>query len=127
MARLSDFELGWLVGILEGEGYFGYECTQRVQVKMTDEDSVVRAAALFERITEQTCLVLYEDKSKYNVNWQDAWKVVITGDRARIVMRYVVKYMGYRRRQRIWQCLNKHKEEKQTFNLVELLNVKKGA
>ena len=46
---LNDFELGWLTGIVEGEGSFGftgpYE-TPCIRVGMTDKDIIERAARL---------------------------------------------------------------------------------
>ena len=35
MIKLSDFELGWLVGILEGEGYFGHIKSKTYEWKST--------------------------------------------------------------------------------------------
>jgi len=35
MSILSGYELGWLVGILEGEGHFGIYTSQVIEVNMT--------------------------------------------------------------------------------------------
>ncbi len=48
---LSEFELGWVAGLLEGEGSFsvkrskrknGFSCTPAIQLTSTDEDVAVR-------------------------------------------------------------------------------------
>ena len=107
MARISDFELGWLCGILEGEGTFGFNSgTQRIGLQMTDEDAVYRVASLFERITEGLAEVHSVNRTQPNPNHKDMFGLMICGERARVVMRLVVNHMSYRRRQRIWQSLN---------------------
>ena len=124
--NLSQFELGWLVGILEGEGYFAYQGssgTHRVCVNMTDEDTINQLAALYERILG--CGVKVWHKEHPNPNNQDYYMVEIYGERARIIMRLVVRHMSFRRRQRIWQSLNNYKPEK--INLVKLLDIRNAS
>lgn len=46
-AALSEYDLGWLVGLIEGEGSFtSWKTEPRVLLKMTDRDTVERFAAL---------------------------------------------------------------------------------
>jgi len=53
---LSQFDLAWLVGILEGEGSFRFtNRTQRVTVNMTDEDIIYKIADIFQKITGNVC------------------------------------------------------------------------
>jgi hypothetical protein len=124
VADLTVFELAWLVGILEGEGTFRYNSTQYIALKMTDEDIVSRAAKIFEIITGKSFVVKRMDM-RHVKNAQDAFWVQLSGDAARLVMRTIVSHMGCRRRKRIWQCLNEHKEEK--IDLVSLLKIKELA
>ena len=127
---LTDYELGWLVGILEGEGYLGLlrsnvGQTQRVSVKMCDEDIVNRVAILFEQVTGKQFDVrvrYHKDRPKWNTQWE----VYASGENARIIMRYVVKYMGYRRRKKIYQSLNGHIAVKKKLDLKELMSVVQG-
>ena len=106
--QLSDPELFWLVGILEGEGYFGYEkWSQRIQVKMTDLDTIQKVTDVFEKATGRRAAI-HESPNK-TVNENLPYVVAIHGEDARIVMRLVVPHMGFRRRKRIWQALNGHK------------------
>lgn len=118
MTKLSDFELGWLVGILEGEGHFGIYTSQVVEVNMTDEDTIYKVASLYERIFSTTVKVMTIQKTK----GKDVYCVRIYGERARTIMQLVVAHMSYRRRQTIWQCLNGFKAPK--IDLLEVLGIK---
>lgn len=104
---LDQFELGWLIGILEGEGYFGYERgTCRVIVGMSDEDTINRVALLFEKILGVDVNVIEEAQRQGRLDHAAMYRLNLTGQRARKIMRLVVRHMSFRRRQRIWQCLN---------------------
>ncbi len=102
MSILSNFELGWLVGILEGEGHFGIYTSQVIEVNMTDEDIIYKVASIYERVLGTAVNVIGIQKSR----GKDVYCVRIYGERARIIMRLVVSHMSYRRRQTIWRCLN---------------------
>lgn len=111
MSAISDYDLGWLVGILEGEGHFGIlrnptGQTQRVAVKMCDEDVVIRVANLFEQITGNVFNVRMLSGDKKHPDWSVQWEVYAGGENARMIMRLVVKRMGIRRRKKIHQSLN---------------------
>src|SRR5882757_4653060 len=108
MSVLSDFELGWLVGVLEGEGHFGLYTSQVIEVNMTDEDTIYKVASIYERILNMTINVTAIQKPQ----GKDVYCARIYGERARIIMRLVVSHMSYRRRQTIWRCLNKYKAPK---------------
>ncbi len=121
MSNLSDFELGWLVGILEGEGHFGFYTSQVVEVNMTDEDTLYKIASIYERILGVPITVLSIPKK----SGQEVFSVRVYGERARTIMHLVVTHMSYRRRQKIWQCLNSFRPEK--VNVVDLMKtLKKG-
>jgi len=120
---LSDYELGWLIGILEGEGHFGIYTSQVIEVNMTDEDTIYKVASVYERILGASVNVLEIQKSQ----GKDVYCVRVYGERARIIMRLVVTHMSYRRRRIIWQCLNGFKAPKTNSpakaNLMELLGL----
>ena len=123
MNVLSGFELGYLVGLLEGEGSFGYYSgTQRIYLAMIDEDSVNRVAGLCERIIGRDVHV-YE-RPPYGASKQIAYEFHINGHGARMIMRLIVRHMSYRRRQRIWQNLNGFQPAK--INVIDLLQIKQG-
>ena len=114
---LSDYELGWLVGILEGEGSFALQNrTQNVTVEMCDEDTINRVAVLFERLTGTPIEI--REVAPAKSHWSYSYKVVVYGENARTIMLYVVRHMMFRRRKRIWQSLNRYKPKKIKLNLV---------
>lgn len=117
-SQLSDFELGWLAGILEGEGTFRYfHKSQKVAVGMSDEDTVYKVAAFFERLTG--IVVEVKDVKPVKAHHSLMHYVTINGEAARIVMRTVVKHMSHRRRQKIWQCLNAFDIENKRIKIPE--------
>jgi hypothetical protein len=120
MSALSDFELGWLVGILEGEGHFGLYTSHVVEVNMTDEDTICRIASMYERILGVSVDTMWIPRKR----GQEVYSVRIYGERARTIMRLVVMHMSYRRRQKIWQCLNGYRSQRQNVvNILEVLNI----
>lgn len=127
MNELTVFELAWLVGILEGEGSFGFHGGYaRVSLKMTDEDVVKKAGKIFEKILGKKVNVLYEDRTETSDRHrQGCFIIVASGKNARLIMQTVVSHMGYRRRARIWQCLNGFQERK--VDLMTILGVPKSS
>lgn len=123
---ITYFELGWLVGLLEGEGSFRFYSprekggTQGIHINMTDFDTMETAAKLMQKITGKTVIIKDYRKPK-NVNHQQSYVIELSGDSARKLMRAIVSHMHFRRRKRIWQCLNGFKEKKIELNLAELL------
>lgn len=106
--RVTDFELGWLVALLEGEGCFSYERSQRIQMVSTDEDVIVTYTSIIQKITGKEINIRYtprgRDKPQYNSS--------IHGTNARVVMHLIVEHMHSRRRAKIWQVLNGFKDTK---------------
>lgn len=103
---IKQTELFWLIGILEGEGNFNYIRTQSIYVAMTDSDVIYKVADLFTRIGNRACFVFEREMGG---NRKTQYCARIHGPEARAVMNLIVKHMGQRRRQKIWQCLNKHR------------------
>lgn len=111
--KLSNFELGWLVGILEGEGCFTYNNTQIVRIQMVDEDVMEAVRVLLSKITgKEIEMVECEEKRS---NRQNTYAINVSGERARQIMKTVVPFMHFRRRQKIWQLLNKYVPPKQSY------------
>lgn len=106
---ITDFELGWLCGLLEGEGWFEYRNkTQRVGIQMTDEDTIIRYAALIQRITGNKPNIIPIQRQRV----KDIYQVCVCGVNARAIMNLIIDRMGKRRRARIWQSLNKFTPKK---------------
>jgi hypothetical protein len=116
----------WLAGLLEGEGNFHYNGkSQVIKLGMTDEDIVHRAALIVTMITGRPCKVACRLPGKNSVQ---LWYLIQPcGENARLVMRAVVQYMGFRRRGQIWRSLNKYDHLKHKVDLVALLKIKELA
>lgn len=95
--RLTDLELAWLAGLLEGEGCFthsyrrGINFAPKIQLAMTDEDVVLRAQALMGgRVRSST-----------REPWKTLYTVIVSGAAAVALMRQLLPHMGERRSDRM--------------------------
>jgi hypothetical protein len=106
LRQMSDFELGWVVGLLEGEGCFSIDRPAnrpnvyvRVEVQTADRD-------VLERLAEYTGLAgvygPYKTRSKKHAP-MFGWHV--TGKIAVELMELVRNHMGGRRQRRIGEVL----------------------
>lgn len=100
---MTDSELYWLAGLLEGEGSFqqgppSAPKSPRIVLQMTDEDVVARAAKLL-----GVACVPYPARQ---VNWKPTFVCRLTGNRAVIVMQQLHPIMGTRRQQQIDKALS---------------------
>lgn len=123
---MSDLELIWLAGLLEGEGCFTtkgqvrrykgiiYQYkTPAIQLNMTDEDVVARVASLWH--------VQY--RKQRNGTRRSSFQIRVTGERARTLMRQLCPMMGLRRGARISGILEtckSRREEKIARAMVRL-------
>ena len=107
MVSDGDAELMWLVGILEGEGWLGSDRGVRacVQVAMTDEDVVQKAANLM----GATAIGRREraDKRRYP---KPIYVARVHGYQAARIMQMVLPHMGKRRSEEIRSALQKWEE-----------------
>ncbi len=102
---VSDFELGWLVGIIEGEGSIscrynkktGYLCAE-LTVSSTDEDMVDRLHDLYPGKSA------YVKKYKNHYKEQYIWAVT-SRQGIRTIVNTIYPYMGKRRKEKIDQVL----------------------
>lgn len=108
---LSETDIAWLAGILEGEGCFslanrgiGRKRSPRIFLKMTDKDVIERAALMMgvacRRVTTPNQMAREQAGTHKPVFLAQA-----NGDRCRLVMRLVLKHMGERRTKRILESL----------------------
>jgi hypothetical protein len=104
MNNTSRFDIAWLAGLLEGEGWFGrnHYSTPTIRVSMTDLDVIERAAALF----GNAVTVLKRPPDPRHPNAKQAWSTSIYGHRAVEWMRLLHPHMGSRRSARIEELLN---------------------
>lgn len=104
---LTDFQLGWLAGLLEGEGSFGLQRSKYttvagedreyryplVQLQMTDRDTVERAGALL------GCQVM--GPYQYEKNRKPFYSLHIPSELAARLMGRIQPFMSDRRAARI--------------------------
>src|SRR6266496_2673722 len=107
MLNLSEFELGWLVGIIEGEGCFslsgGKYPVLTIVVKMTDKDTIEKVAKLLKVPTRNPIL---PKSPKHKIQY----KVRLNSNLARAWMKILLPYMSERRKERIISLLNYYEE-----------------
>lgn len=94
---VSTFDLGWLVGILEGEGCFGLRNSPSIRLKMTDYDTVFSAALIMGVSPSKIRKV--DDSKEYNRKTQ--YEFTVYGKDAIGWMRMVRPYMKGRRSAKI--------------------------
>ncbi len=116
---MTDLEIAWLAGLLEGEGCFrvndsparkksGRRPSLTVKLKMSDEDIVTRAADLMKAARVRA---IKPSQTKANntyhnrERWSDVYELEIGGQKAEDVMSAVLPYMGKRRSAKIRECL----------------------
>lgn len=109
---LSEFDLGWVVGILEGEGCFGaYQDNRRpstvsvkVQMESTDYDVVVHLNELIPgRIWESN----YPSKIKSFPNAKPSWRWAIsTKSQVKELCTLIYPLMSQRRQEQITKVLS---------------------
>src|SRR5258706_14481281 len=105
---LSMKDLYWLAGVLEGEGCFTADrvkdkCYPKVTLRMTDEDTVRKAAKLFGTNTHE-----YENNSENFIvtrKTKNIFQSSIVGIEARGWMMTLYSLMGVRRQQKIKELL----------------------
>ena len=98
---LSEFDRGWIIGILEGEGAFcnTKKTSPRVEVEMTDEDTLVRLRALLSEYNDKHLRTRQRGKNKRTYRYN------IHGKRAVLLMVDVYPFMSKRRQQRIQEII----------------------
>lgn len=96
MYSLAMKDIGWLAGILEGEGWFGYYNTARVAINMTDPDVIQRVKTLFGGS-------VYLPKPRENRKQLYCWAA--SGGRAAGIMMTVYPMLGARRQARVREVL----------------------
>lgn len=101
---MQPFDLGWLVGILEGEGAFvvSYDPRRKgtynvkIQVEMTDKDMIDRIQMLYPgRVWESN----YPSKLKAFPNAKPSWRWAISRkDQTKELATLIYPYMSDRRK-----------------------------
>jgi len=94
---MTDKDLFWLIGLLEGEGTFlapspSAPGRPRIAVHMTDRDTIEKVASLLGGIG-----VGHIDLTKRCPKWKKSYRVTLTGKRAVDLMLKIKPFMSARR------------------------------
>jgi len=111
--KISDFDLGWFVGIIEGEGSIGYRYNKRtgylcteLTVSSTDEDIIDKLDKI------------YPGKSKYVKKYTNHYKeqfvwAVTSRKGIRTILTKILPYMGKRRYEKMKEVINEFNKYEQ--------------
>jgi hypothetical protein len=112
MLNLSETEIAWIAGILEGEGYFGidnrskdrYEVSKSppapfIKISMVDEDIIQRLSKLLDKSYFSPSRKTVKDKQVYTLHIGEKEKVLF-------ILQKILPYMGVRRGERITECIS---------------------
>lgn len=120
--NLTEAEFWWMVGLLEGEGFFDFpKGTQRVSIAMTDLDTIERISAIFTKITGRSYTIRTRHYEK--AEHKELHEVNVFGQGARDILLMIVPHMCARRRQRMWQVLNGYKPKMQKLDAASILQL----
>jgi hypothetical protein len=104
---MSEADIAWLAGLLEGEGSFFMSRTPNgdvmyqyplIVVSMTDEDVIERVARFFGT-------KVYRYKYDKRPGHKATYKAVVSGSRAAGLMEMILPWMGVRRSAKIKELL----------------------
>lgn len=104
--NLSDFDQGWIVGILDGEASFPLRANGRVvvELKMGDLDSVER----YHHLTANHLMIRSGEDTRPTVRGQERavmYRSNLYGQAAKLLMIDVFPYMSERRQLQIQRVL----------------------
>lgn len=120
--NLNEFEIGWIAGLLEGEGTFVVSFDPRrkgtynvkIQVEMTDKDTIEKLNSIYPgRVWESN----YPSKYKRFPNAKPSWRWAISSkDKTKELATIIYPHMSSRRKEQLDRVLE-HSEYKR--NLIE--------
>jgi hypothetical protein len=112
MLNLTETDVAWIAGLLEGEGYFGidnrskdrYEVSKIppapfIKVSMVDEDIIQRLSKLLDKSYFSPSRKTVKDKQVYTLHIGEKEKVLF-------ILQKILPYMGVRRGERITECIS---------------------
>ena len=112
MLNLTETDVAWIAGLLEGEGYFGidnrskdrYEVSKTppapfIKVSMVDEDIIQRLSKLLDKSYFSPSRKTVQGKQVYTLHIGEKEKVLS-------ILQKILPYMGVRRAERITECIS---------------------
>jgi len=112
MLNLTETDIAWIAGLLEGEGYFGidnrskdrYEISKTppapfIKISMVDEDIIQRLSKLLDKSYFSPSRKTVTGKQVYTLHIGEKEKVLF-------ILQKILPYMGVRRGERITECIS---------------------
>jgi hypothetical protein len=111
MLNLTETDIAWIAGLLEGEGYFGIDNRQRnhkvsktppapfIKISMVDEDIIRRLSKLLDKSYFSPSRKTVKGKQVYTLHIGEKEKVLF-------ILEKILPYMGERRSERIKECIS---------------------
>ena len=128
---LTEIEIAYLAGLLEGEGCFQHEGNRgklRVNIGMVDRDIIERVHTLFKKDCPSAPPIIHDRRSERYPRHSDQYIARVNGDQARHFMKLVLLYMGERRGAKIRECLDCHNvPDLNLSGILETLHIKEAA
>ena len=110
---MTEFELGWVAGLLEGEGCFHGGTRTKVTLQMTDRDTVERLASLVEGASEIWTITPKGDRAGNRI----MYAVAISGYAAIRLMELVFPHMSRRRAAKIREIISSWTPQRREYRL----------
>lgn len=96
---MNDFDFGWVIGLLEGEGCFNAEKTSaRISLEMTDKDVIDRFCNL---VNAKNKIYTRTRSTRKTIH-----RICMYGEEARQLMRLFEPHMSARRMEKIHSILS---------------------
>lgn len=118
---MTEAEIAWLAGLLEGEGTFTWKKQKRYQYPMVKVGSTDRD--IIDRVREMWGGPVPEFHRRRRAHWKDQWIVARVGQPAVVVMQQVLPYMGERRAAKIQEILSRWEEHGSRKPVVEGISI----
>lgn len=112
MLNLTETDIAWIAGLLEGEGYFGidnrskdrYEISKTppapfIKISMVDEDIIQRLSKLLDKSYFSPSRKTVTGKQVYTLHIGEKEKVLF-------ILQKILPYMGMRRGERITESIS---------------------
>jgi hypothetical protein len=112
MLDLTETDIAWIAGLLEGEGYFGIDNRSKdtykvsktppapfIKISMVDEDIIQRLSKLLDKSYFSPSRKTVKGKQVYTLHIAEKEKVLF-------ILQKILPYMGVRRGERITECIS---------------------
>lgn len=127
MNNISDFDLGWLCGLIEGEGCCRAQRTHGkfypfFAIRMTDEDVISKAVILIKQIINTKAVA---SPSADGRGWQTTYGFQVHGNHIRPLLELIYPYMSEKKQSEIEHALDGIQvPQKEIEELLQVIDLK---